>query len=422
MRTALRTTPSRSTDPDALIKEARRRQRIRYLLTAGALLATCGTGTGLYATLSSKPPPARPPHRSPEPSPAPSKEPLVPRLPPIAARVAMWPMGYPLGVGNYAGPPFVIDDLRTGHYVQTGRVNLCCGDYQPLMITVGRWFVYAGNGATAIRSNLRGRPRVLGRTAFFAPSATPGHVWLVYTGRRSARIRQVRVDRGAPGPAITLPPRTQLVAGTRAGLLLQNRNGRLRLWLPGHPMRPLPGNPSWGNGFAVTPTLIAYGTRCRNASIPASASFEPNTGYAVCSMLRVFDVRSGRVHSFPAPIGTTGWVPPEFYLENPISLGGARMAAEAVVPSAANNRGRLYVLPIAGDDRRPVAVPASAGHLFSKAAWSPGGSWLLYQGRRFSLWGYNVHTHAVRSTSVPCCLYTIMAVIPARLKADGHGR
>jgi hypothetical protein len=73
MRTALRTTPSRSTDPDALIKEARRRQRIRYLLTAGALLATCGTGTGLYATLSSNPPPARPPHRSPEPSPAPSK-------------------------------------------------------------------------------------------------------------------------------------------------------------------------------------------------------------------------------------------------------------------------------------------------------------------------------------------------------------
>jgi hypothetical protein len=422
MRTALRTTPSRPADPNALIKEARRRQRIRYLLTAGALLAMCGTGTGLYATLRSSAPRLRPSPRSQEPSPAPSREPPVPRLPPIAARVAMWPLGYPLGVGNYAGPPFVIDDLRTGHYVQTGRVNLCCGDYQPLMITVGQWFVYAGNGATAIRSDLRGRPRVLGRTAFFAPSATPGHVWLVYSGRRASRIRQVRVDRGAPGPAITLPARTQLVGGTQAGLLLQNRDGQLRLWRPGQLMRELPGNPNWANGFAATPTLIAYGTQCRDTSIPADADFEPNRGYQVCSMLRIFDVRSGRLRSFRSPLGTTGWVPPEFDMENPIALSGSIMAAEAAVPSHDHDRGRLYVLPLGGGKDRPIAVPASAGHLFSKAAWSPDGSWLLYQGRRFSLWGYNVHTGAVRSTSVPCCLYTIMAVIPARLKADARRR
>jgi hypothetical protein len=187
-------------------------------------------------------------------------------------------------------------------------------------------------------------------------------------------------------------------------------------------MRVLPGNPNWANGFAETPTLIAYGTHCRDASIPANANFEPNRGYQVCSMLRVFDVRSGRLRSFRSPVGTAGWVPPEFDMENPIALSGSIMAAEAAVPSPDHDRGRLYVLPLAADQARPIAVPASAGHLFSKAAWSPDGSWLLYQGRRFSLWGYNVHTRAVRSTSVPCCLYTIMAVIPARLKADGHGR
>jgi len=412
MRTALRTTPTRRpTDPDALIREARRRQRIRYLLTAGALLAVCGTGTGLYATLHGNPPPPQPSPRSGSQSAAATRESTAPHLPPLAADVLMWPLGYPLGVGNYAGPPFVVDDLRTGHYLQTGKINLCCGDYQPLMITVGRWIVYVGNDATAIRSNLSGRPRVLGTTPLFAPSAAPGHVWLVYVGGRAPRIRQVRVDGGALGPAITLPARTQLVGGTRAGLLLQNRNGRLRLWLPGQAMRALPGNPSWGDGFAVTPALIAYGTHCRDASIRASASFEPNTGFSVCSTLRVFDVRSGRVHSFAAPVGTTGWVPPEFHLENPVAPSGARMAAEALVPSPDDNRGRLYVLPIARDHRRAMLVPASAGHIFSKAAWSPDGSWLLYQGPRFTLWGYDVHTHEVRSSPVPCCRYTIMAVV-----------
>lgn len=288
------------------------------------------------------------------------------------------------------------------------------------MITVGRWLVYVGNGTTAMRSDLRGR-HVLGRTPFFAPSATPGHVWLVYHGRLASRVRQVPVAGGAPGPSITLPAGTQLVAGTRAGLLLQNRADRLRLWPGGQAMRTLPGNPVWAAGFAVTPTLIAYGTHCRAAAIPARSTFEPNAGYQECSTLRVFDVRTGRVRSFRSPAGTTGWVPPEFNLENPITAAGSMMAAEAVTPSSDNNRGRLYVLRLAGDRGRPVQVPASAGYLFSKAAWSPDGSWLLYQGPRFTLWGYNVRTRAVRSTSAPCCLDTVMTVVrPPRSVASLH--
>jgi hypothetical protein len=106
MRTALRNTPARRpADPDALIKEARRRQRIRHLLTAGALLAVCGTGTGLYATLSGNPRPPRPSHNTPRPSPAAAREPTVPRLPPINAKVLMWPLGYPLGAGNRPARP-----------------------------------------------------------------------------------------------------------------------------------------------------------------------------------------------------------------------------------------------------------------------------------------------------------------------------
>jgi hypothetical protein len=325
----------------------------------------------------------------------------------------MWPFGYPLGTGNEAGPPFVIDDLRTGHYVQTGKINLCCGDYQPLMVTVGRWLVYAGNGATAIRSDLSGR-HVLGTTSFFAPSAAPGHVWLAYPGDKHWRVRQAPVVGGAAGPVITLPAATQLVAGTRAGLLLQNRDGRLRLWWPGQAMRRLPGNPYWSNGFAATPSLIAYGTHCRSASIPAKAVFEPNAGYQICSTLRVLDVRSGRTRSFMRPAGTTGWIPPEFDLENPIAPAGLMMAAEAAVPSVDNDRGRLYVVRLAGEHTRTVLVPASAGYIFSKLAWSPDDSWLLYQGPDRTLWGYDVRTRAVRSSPTPCCLVTVMAVVRPR--------
>jgi hypothetical protein len=109
-------------------------------------------------------------------------------------------------------------------------------------------------------------------------------------------------------------------------------------------------------------------------------------------------------------------------MENPLTSAGSMIAAEAVVPSRDNNRGRLYVLRLAGDHRRPVAVPASAGHIFSKAAWSPDGSWLLYQGPRFTLWGYNVRTGAVRSSSAPCCRYTIMAVVRVPLRASARRR
>jgi hypothetical protein len=204
------------------------------------------------------------------------------------------------------------------------------------------------------------------------------------------------------------------VAGTDAGLLLQDRSGLLRLWRPGTTPRPLPYSPAWADGFGVTAGLIAYGTGCRDAAIPADADFEPSTGYRACSVLRVLDARTARVVSFRAPAGTTGWVPPEFGLENPISASGSMIAAESVVPAADKDRGRLYVLQLTGRRRRPVPVTSSAGYLFSKVAWSPGGSWLFYQGPRGKLWGFRVRTGAVRASSVPCCQYTVMAAVPAR--------
>lgn len=239
---------------------------------------------------------------TPRPSPASSQHTGPAPIPPLAAKVLMWPLGLPLGVGNYPGPPFVVADLRTGRYTQTGRVDLCCGDYQPLMITTGRWLVYVGAGATAIRTDLTGR-RVLGPTSFFAPSASPGEVWLEYLARPATSVRLISVTGGWRGPLTRLLRRTQLVAGTDAGLLLQDRRGMLRLWRPGTTPRRLPYSPIWADGFGVTPGLIAYGTGCRDAGIPADALFRPNTGYRACSMLRVLHARTGRWTRSPGARG-----------------------------------------------------------------------------------------------------------------------
>ena len=211
-------------------------------------------------------------------------------------------------------------------------------------------------GATAIRTELAGRPRVLGPTSVFAPSASRGKVWLAYLAvSAAASVRLVSVAGRWRGPLIRLPRRSQLVAGTDAGLLLQDRRGLLRLWRPGTAARLLPHSPSWADGIGVTAGLIAYGTGCHDAaSSPGrlAALFRPDTGYRQCSVLRVLHARTGRVDSFRAPAGTTGWVPPEFGLENPISTPGSMIAAESVVPSADNNRGRLYVLRLTGGRRR----------------------------------------------------------------------
>ncbi len=73
-------------DADALIREARRRQRIRYVLTTAACLAVLGTGAGLYASLHRS---ASPPHRTAKPKPTPvrSHRTMPPRIPHIAARI-----------------------------------------------------------------------------------------------------------------------------------------------------------------------------------------------------------------------------------------------------------------------------------------------------------------------------------------------
>jgi hypothetical protein len=209
---------------------------------------------------------------------------------------------------------------------------------------------------------------------------------------------------------IHLPRGSQLVAGTRAGLLLEVPRGHdfsLALWHPGVAPRLLPYSPRSGYGLDAGPRLVAYGTGCRDHTTVR------NDYYATCQVLRVFDVVTGRMLSFRAPRGTVGWLPFGLGATRAIAPGSQMIAAYAATLPLGRGRTRLFVLRLGGTGGPPRAVPASAAVLYPGTAWSADGSWLFYQGPTGHLWAYQVSSGRVRASGTPCCGYAVMAAFPS---------
>jgi len=433
MKTAIATRlPDPGAEPDALIREARKRQRRRYLTAALCVAVLAGTvGAIASAGLGSR---LRPPSRVVGPTaPAVATFPraVTPPNPMLAGSdtsVVMWPVGYPLFTPD-SGPPARVYNLSTGRLTQhqIPRINGC--DCNPYVISTNRWLVYvSGGGVAAIRPDLTGWQHVLGRTEFFAPSAQPGRIWLVhfhhYLGQPPVRVQSFPIAGGSKGPVITLPAHAvNLVQGTDAGLLLEFEHRLahgdlffgLELWNPGSAPVALPDSPAWGDGFAADARLIAYGTGCGWANARG-------TGYDACKMMRVLNVDTGRLLSFAAPQGTAGWLPFGFNRVSAISPGDEMIAAYAEVtprlksrfPAKAPKPGetqhasdRLYVLRLAMPAVRAIAVPEAAPVL-ARTAWSVLGSWLLYQGPGGRLWAYQLASGKTRASNMPCCQSEVM--------------
>ena len=410
--TAVMTAP----DPgaEALIREARRHQRRRYAATgvaiAAVLAAALGAFAGLHGFGGSQP--AAPPRPG-----LAARPPIGPRVPgripaSVDTTVLMWPTE-----GGQDGT-IALDNLRTGTLRLAAPVA-DPGEYQPIML-VGGWIVYVRDNSVWAAQAVTGRARALGRALAFAPSAVPGDVWLQYGSydpeSAAATIRSVPVSGGRPGPAITLPAGTQLIAGTDAGLLLGPRDGAVSgpywLWSPGAAPRALPHSRG-AEGFAVSPRMVAFGTDCANPSTAPSLSYGGNFGYYACRTLRLLDVVTGRLKSFAAPPGTTGWAPTHggnwAWSASEISPSGQLMAAQAVLAPASQGIARVFIIHLTGPDTRAVAVPSSAAFLLSVTAWSPDSSWLFYQGPGEHLWAYQVTTGQVRSSTTTCCQFAVMA-------------
>jgi hypothetical protein len=402
------------TEPEALIKEARRRQRQRWLAAGVAVAAVLAGVAGVAAGVAGHGP-GRPGPRG-HPGSQAARQAAAPALIPrsIGTTLLMWPAG----LGQCCGP-VVVDDLSTGRVTPSQQPAIGTGDFQPLLAQAGRWLVYVGDGVvTVIADDLTGRPRVLGPTAFFVPAAAPGRVWLfqVQHGlQRPIRAWTVALSGGPPGQPVTLPAGAYLpaVRGTDAGLLLQVPQG-LAVWNPGSAPRMLPSSPDFADGFDATARLVAYGTGCASQATAPDAPQAPDAGYDACQVLRVLDVVTGKLVSFPAPPGTAGWVPNGFNLVSAISHDDQMIAAYAAIRPLGAGQVRLYVMRIAGPSGRPMPVPSSAGDLFARTAWSANNTWLLYQGPGDHLWAYQVASGQTRASGTPCCQYTVMAAVPGR--------
>jgi hypothetical protein len=408
------------TDAEALIKEARRRQRRRRLLiglTAAVLAGAAGVAAGIRPggqTRVSQPrprPPAAAAGRQAPPGPIPHS---------VGTTVLMWPVvaqGEFPAFGPHTWPPAYVDNLATGHLSRRHKLAFAGGDYRPYLVQAGHWLVYVGGpGAMAISDDLQGRPRALGATPFLAPAAAPGRIWLerirgdLGQGGQ-ASVWQVSVRTGHRGPVITLPRNASLIAGTGAGLLLQVLRGHdyaLALWRPGSTPRALPYSPWQRDGLDASPRLVAYGTGCQDLDTVKDQDY-----YEACPVLRVFDVVTGRLLSFPAPPGTAGWMPSEIGVTHAIAPGGQMIAAYAATRPLGTGQDRLYVMRLTGATGRPMAVPASAARLNPNMAWSADGSWLFYQGPRGRMWAYQASSGHVRGSTTSCCPYTVMAAFPS---------
>ena len=225
MTTQITQPPDSDRDAEAIIKRARRRQRRRRAGIGVAVAAVLTGGLGVVVHLHGA---DRQRQASPRPGDNPSAAVQVsgPIPTSVDTAVLMWPVGYP-AFGPTGGPPAYVDNLRTGRLSRTQRPAIAAGDYQPLLITAGRWLVYVGNGTTAIRDDLRGRPRVVGTTPFFAPSARPGRIWLEYLPRRGGAetLRSASITGGSPGRLVTLPKGARLVEGTPPGCCCRTGKG-----------------------------------------------------------------------------------------------------------------------------------------------------------------------------------------------------
>jgi hypothetical protein len=401
---------------EAVIKQARRRQRRRYIATGVAVAAVLAAALGAFAGLHAASGPWRPSLPRPGTSAGRSAGPHVPGPIPgsVDTTVVMWPAG-PGQDGT-----IYLDNLRTGRRGRAGPV-VDPGEYQPVMLA-GGWIVYVSNNSVWATGAVTGKTQVLGKTLAFAPSVAPGDVWLEYgyygASPAAVTVRSVSLAGGQRGPLVTLPRGTQLIAGTYAGLLLEPRFGEVGgpfwLWTPGTTPKALPYSSS-AEGFAVSPRLVAYGSNCANPSTAQSLSYGANFGYYACRTLRVFDVVTGRLRSFAAPPGTTGWAPAHggnwAWSASEIAPSGQMMAAEAVVPPDTRGIARVFILHLTGRDTQATAVPSSAAFLLSVTAWSPDGSWLFYQGPGEQMWAYQVTTGQARSSTTTCCQYDVMATI-----------
>jgi hypothetical protein len=403
--------PPAGAEGQALIEEARQRHRRRrrwiVLAVAIAVVAGVAVAAGLGGGQAGRHPPGVRAH---------------PRMPPAAGRVLPGArttlITWPAGSCCEAGTKVYVDDLGRGRLALRLGPPIGGGDIPYILEPVSRWLVYnGGGGVAAVRDDLTGRPRLLGRATFFVPSAVPGQVLLVNHFRNT--VRPVEVSSGRVGPAVRLPkPAGELLAGTDRGFLLLSRGDALELWRPGGAPQAIAalGRFGQGLGFAMNRRIVTYATGCTDVAVTSTRSGWESTpvGYSVCQVLRVIDLVSGRRLAFAAPPGTLGWASyggPPGPADSAIAPGNGLLAAPAAVAPASDGTVRLFVLRLGRPGAAPLAVPRSAGPGYAVSTWSSS-SWLFYEGPGGKVQAFQLKTRRSADLGIPCRQCMAMVTVP----------
>jgi hypothetical protein len=403
--------PPRADELEALIEEARRRQRRRRrgvasvsLAIAAGIALTIWLATGVHShsrAVTHAPPAAHPA--------------TAPRISGADTTLLMWPAGKPVFgdlPGGGSGTTVRIADLATGQSRVTRIPQIVGGDFPYTLVSDGPWIVYnSARGIAAIRSDLRGRMRILGHADWFVPGVL-GSVWLVDrrgSPVRPTAVRRVNVATGAQSDRLALPNDTAaVITGTDRGLLLVTggpEHYRLALWrADSRPAILAPLGFGVSNLFAATPREVAYGSSCR---LPR------HEGNVVCRRLTVRDLVTGGRWSVPAPDGTLGWAPRDEDVmgeDSVVSPDRRYLAAQAAL--GGRHRIRLYTLAMQTTDHRVTPVPQSPGLLYTRLAWTARGDWLMYQTATHRLAAWRPGS-TPRTLAVPCCQYaTVVSMRP----------
>ena len=136
--------PEARTEPEALIKEARRRQRRRWLAAGVAVAAVLAGVAGVAAGVAGHRP-GRPGPRGHPGSQVAARQAAAPA--PIPRSIGTTLLMWPAGLGQCCGP-VAVDDLSTGRVTPSQQPAIGTGDFQPLLAQAGRWLVYVGEGGS----------------------------------------------------------------------------------------------------------------------------------------------------------------------------------------------------------------------------------------------------------------------------------
>ena len=255
----------------------------------------------------------------------------------VGTTVLMWPVvaqgEYP-AFGPHSWPPAYVDNLATGHLSRRHKLAFAGGDYRPYLVQAGR---LAGLRRRAGRHGHRRRPAgqaagagrhpVLRSRGLARPRLAGAHPRRPGRGRPGQRVAGLGAHR-APRPGDHPAPQRR-----------PDRRDRRRPAAAGAAGPRLRPGAVAARRRAASAAVLAMAARRLGCQPPACRLRHrlPGPGhrgkdqdyYEACPVLRVFDVVTGRLLSFPAPPGTAGWMPFEIGVTHAIAPGGRMIAAYA---------------------------------------------------------------------------------------------